>query len=239
MKERRRVAFGLYQGSDLPLREGVFRYASEHDWAMIVNPYQVLTSLKWIEHETGLDGVIGFVQHNELSLVESLNLPVVSISRSGRVGLPTVVDDSERVGMEAAKHLLADCLLRRFGYLGRNGPHFSEYRMKGFVDTVKAAGFACSVWRTSGAIDAYHWQQEQEGLEEWLRSLRPPVGVMISDDADGLPAARGRPPPRTALPNGSGHRQREQRVYLRTDASDAHKRRPVPCAGRVRGRQPA
>ncbi len=88
------------------------------------------------------------------------------------------------MGRLAAEHLL-ERGFRRFGYYGlKGGVWYSQQREAGFIQPISAAGHTCSVHEVltsrnaRGALASGH-----EELQAWLKSLKPPVGVLACSDA--------------------------------------------------------
>ena len=110
-------------------------------------------------------------------------LPVVNFSGSLRgAGLPRVMVDQQAIGRQAAEHLL-DCGFRRFAYHGLERVWSSELRKKAFVEHVLRRGGECSVLEVPSSIGRRRsWHDWQEPLQQWLRTLKPPVGLMAVHD---------------------------------------------------------
>jgi LacI family transcriptional regulator len=86
------------------------------------------------------------------------------------------------VGRFAAEHLLAR-RFHRFGYYGVRDLWYSEQRKIGFEDALRAAGYTSSSMETTSLIGSPRdWRRVGSELAKWLRSLRPPVGIMASWD---------------------------------------------------------
>ena len=88
---------------------------------------------------------------------------------AGHPPVPHVGNDDCAIGALAADHLLR-AGFRRFGWLEDRPGEPATLRREGFVERLADAGFGCSV---------VGWQQD---LDEWLRGLAKPVGVMGFND---------------------------------------------------------
>jgi LacI family transcriptional regulator len=116
-------------------------------------------------------------------------MPVVNLSAYMEVpDLPTVMVDQRETGKIAARHLLQRNFAG-FAYYGTSDMWYSQVRRESFAQTIEAAGGQCQVLEVP--ISAPHreiWKQ-QERLEEWLRALPKPAGIMASTDLRACLAA--------------------------------------------------
>ena len=74
---------------------------------------------------------------------------------------------------------------RQFGYLGFQGDVDSRLQLRGFRDSVRAAEYSCNVHRfprTSTEGQARGWGKFVAGLEEWIESWKPPIGIFVCND---------------------------------------------------------
>ena len=130
------------------------------------------------------DGVIATIKDlAEARAARRLGIPVVNIgSNLGKPGLPRVMSDQYTIGRLAAGHLLS-CGLQRLAYHGLVGLWYSQERERGFVDQAAEAGVPCEVSNISPCTNPRAlWRQQSGPLVEWLRTLRPPVGVLAVHD---------------------------------------------------------
>jgi LacI family transcriptional regulator len=169
--------------------EGVARYVREHDpWAIYLKPYGVEKSLgSWLRAWRG-DGIIAAIAELEADVVKDFGIPLVDV-----VGLhhgdsvPLVHANDHSVGKLGAEHLL-ERGFRNFAFV--EYPFFwSTGRRAGFENIVAAHGFSCAIHRLSypqaGQGGPEFWEQQQQQLVAWIRSLPKPVGVMTSTDLMG------------------------------------------------------
>jgi LacI family transcriptional regulator len=150
-----------------------------------------------------LHGVIGhFADEALVEQVVRANLPAVDISAVwGEPALPRVTTDDIAVGRLAAAHLLS-LGLPHFAFFGTKPHYYSMLRERGFRQAIEAAGLACHVFLDGGngngnggadlsaasvaaAADAAAIA-DARGLEEWLRGLPKPIGLMASTDSRAL-----------------------------------------------------
>jgi LacI family transcriptional regulator len=130
------------------------------------------------------DGMIVHVTTAERDkLLRAMDRPVVNVSGLLlRSALPRVMSDDAAVGRLAAEHLL-ELGFARFGFVGVDGHGYSIRREAGFRERLGLARFDCEVF-THGACRAPResWEANAGLLEGWLRSLKPPVGIMVCND---------------------------------------------------------
>ena len=139
----------------------------------------------------GLGGFVhGFIGHFAeqalLDHVERAGLPAVDISPAHRhAELPQVSTDDVAVGRLAAAHLLS-LGLPHFAFFGTRSHYFSLLREQGFKQAIGASGLSCHVF-INGVSDADHKSGPAGGpLEEWVRGLPKPIGILASTDSRAL-----------------------------------------------------
>lgn len=163
---------------------GIKDYARDHgEWTLALAPETRGASLRSLRGWPG-DGVIALVNNRaDARVARQMQLPVVNISGALRnAGVPCVTDDQLAVGRMAADHLL-DCGFRRFGYYGLRGVWYAQQRGRGFSTRIEQHGGRCSLLEApSNLTPRWPWQYWVEPLEQWLRTLEPPVGLMATLD---------------------------------------------------------
>lgn len=179
---------------------GVARYAREHGrWSLYVeeDPLQKLPDLKrWHGH-----GVIAnFDDRKVADAIRGLKIPVVGVGGGygwydAASGVPYVYTDNEAIGRLAAEHLLA-CGFEQLAFCGYPKSAtggWSDERAAAFRQAAEEAGRACHVFR--GRVGAARrWEDLQRELQDWLRGLPKPIGVMACNDVRArhvLEACRG------------------------------------------------
>jgi LacI family transcriptional regulator len=156
--------------------------AREH-WVFTRFPERLSPSLDWLKAWDGDGAFVIISTREDARLARALPFPVVNLTAYlPDPGVPTVTMDHAEIGRLAAHHLL-DRRFRHFGFYGSGELWFSQLRRQGFVETVRAAGASCAVLEADANITSGRtWTRQQLRLEQWLRSLRPPVGIMASTD---------------------------------------------------------
>jgi LacI family transcriptional regulator len=168
---------------------GIARYVREHDpWAIYLKPYGVEKSLdSWLRAWRG-DGIIAAVAELEADVVKDFGIPLVDV-----VGLyhgdnvPLVHANDDTVGKLGAEHLL-ERGFRNFAFVEYPFA-WSTGRRAGFETLIRSHGFETTTYRLAypqaGLGGPEFWEQQQQGLVAWIRSLAKPVGVMTSTDLMG------------------------------------------------------
>jgi LacI family transcriptional regulator len=163
---------------------GVMDYAAQRGtWTLDMNPEAFAVPLQTLTDWWG-DGVLVCLNtESQLRAARTLRVPVVNLSGtlpSG--GVPRVTVDQEAVGRLAAEHFLDRGFLRT-AYFGQQGVWYSKQRECGFVARITQAGGQCAVLEAPRSFDASHpWYQGMKLLEQWLKTLKPPVGLMAVHD---------------------------------------------------------
>jgi LacI family transcriptional regulator len=158
-----------------------------HNWRVEVRSMMTPADHEWLQ-KTRVAGCFGWaVSPAAADFLRGLKCPVVNLS--GALldsGLPTITSDSLLIGRSAGEHLLHDCALTHFAYVGLDAKQFawSGLRGEGFRQVVTLNGRTCEVFSLHPGgppvIDP------PADLERWLASLPKPVGVMACDDNVGL-----------------------------------------------------
>jgi len=117
-----------------------------------------------------------------------LRKPVVNVSGVlPRLAIPRVGVDHEAAGCQAADHLL-DRGLRHFGFFGYPDHAYSIGREEGFRLRVEAAGYRVESYyapNPSNIDPTGLWRWDDE-LQRWLSGLGRPVGILASNDVQGV-----------------------------------------------------
>jgi LacI family transcriptional regulator len=172
------------------LARGVTDYARQHaGWEFTTSPPTLSEAEEIVLTVRGLrgwpgDGAIATISDQGAArAARRLGIPVVCVGGNLReCSLPRVMVDQYAVGRLAADHLL-ELGLRQLAFYGLRGLWYSEERQRGFVDRARKAGVACAVFDSPPITDANaNWRQRRGPLNQWLPSLRLPVGIMAVHD---------------------------------------------------------
>lgn len=176
------VETSLASGRDI-LR-GIARYACEHGpWSFYHEPRSLEESVPgWLRNWDG-DGIIARLQNARIAeAVLAAGVPVVDVlGVDRRPELPLAHVDNAAIARLAAKHFF-ERGFRHFGYCGLEGLNWSEERREAFVQAIAEVGGTCPVFSFR---DQVAWEDEQDRLAAWVRSLPRPCAVMACNDPRG------------------------------------------------------
>ena len=163
---------------------GCQRYADEAGWDCSITPTttRLLTMHKG---KPSFDGILARATPALASTAKRMKVPLVNLwLNSPAQNLPGVFADFESSGSMAAEHLIGRGF-KRFGYLGFLRDKDAGLQLTGFQNRLKTEGFRCAVHRfsrTSVTEKARGWKTFINGLEEWVASWKPPVGILVVND---------------------------------------------------------
>lgn len=168
--------------------KGISDYAHQRGtWTLYVNPEPFVNmALPSLNGWKG-DGVLmRIVTKEDMQAARRFPWPVVSCAGSFDVqGVPSVTVDHGLIGRRAAEHLL-DRGFRRFGFYGLRNTSFSDARRDGFIARVAEAGGTCAVLEVPNYMNRrYPWHKWHKRLQDWLKSLEKPVGILAVHDPRG------------------------------------------------------
>lgn len=181
------------------LLQGIAKYNREHgNWSTYFRPHALNDSPPaWLRTWKG-DGMLVRAETPEMvELVRRCRVPAVNLRGSLKpLPLPYVGMDNRQIAAVALAHL-RDRGIRHFAVCGRAGTrnpallerceHFRELVEQGDATAGGMAGGTCYVFPpASSRRTAMTWEQEQDQLAEWVRSLPKPVGIFGCNDERGL-----------------------------------------------------
>ena len=168
----------------LEVYAGCQKYADEMGWQCTISP----AADRLLRQSTGsvpFDGVIARATRSLADAARLAGVPLVNVWLNSPVeDLPSVFPDWDASGALAAEHLLARGF-RQFGYLGFERDIDSRRQLNGFRNVIRQAGFNCSTFRFSRtAVSglAPGWEGFLAGMEKWIGSWKPPIGVFVCQD---------------------------------------------------------
>ncbi|MCC6124063.1 MAG: DNA-binding transcriptional regulator [Pirellulales bacterium] len=171
----------------VPFLHGISKFAREQkSWVLQINPEMHTLGLRHLERWPG-DGVIASLNTpKDAAAAKFISQPMVNLSGAIRdTGVPRVMVDQAAMGRLAAEHLMT-CGLSHFAYYGEKNIWYSELRKRGFVERLAQEGRPCSILEWSTSFNRRHpWFKWLEPLEQWLRTLPLPIGVLTSHDYAG------------------------------------------------------
>jgi LacI family transcriptional regulator len=138
-------------------------------------------------------GVIGRIQTPEIAAeILQSKLPLITMdlsaeqlqSKNPLAKFSEIRPNSQAAGRLAAEHLL-ERGFQRFAYCGYAGRLWSQRRQEGFSERLQEACYSCEVYDPPRSAARQNWNREWPLVQDWLRSLTKPVGIMACNDVRG------------------------------------------------------
>jgi len=181
---------------------GIVRYARLHGpWSLYLTPGDFKQAVPKIE-QWGGTGIIARIETSEIGkALLATKLPIVALDlsqsqldpRSPFRRCSELSSDSHRAAQLAATHLL-DRGFQHYAFVGIAGRIWSQRREAAFCAAIREAGFEPHVYSPPRWRGDRQWHREQSILEDWLRNLPRPIGLMACNDDRGrkvIEACRG------------------------------------------------
>jgi LacI family transcriptional regulator len=129
------------------------------------------------------DGLIARATPELAAAARRAGVPLVNtwFNSPVREDLPGVFPDFSAIGRLAGEHL-AERGFRRFGCLGVRGETGTRIVSTAFHRVLRGLGCGCNCARTSREYrrTSRSWSRFQEGLDAWIDSWTPPVGLLVA-----------------------------------------------------------
>ncbi len=173
----------LMEWYDHRIRQGIGRYAREHDWHLTVDE-RTLVPRGWEG-----DGVLTvFYRRRDLTAyVRRLDIPVVDLGLyRPDIDLPRVAGDHTRIGSLAAEHF-SERGFRNAAWFSTDFSPIHNLRLRGFCETCAAQGLNAPlvwVWEKACADSPDSWKRMRQWLERHLRAAPKPLAVFAHNDYD-------------------------------------------------------
>jgi LacI family transcriptional regulator len=170
------------------LLRGVVAFVQEHRcWSIYLSEHtRGDKAPAWLSNWDG-DGIIARIENPAIAeALRPLKIPIVDVSAARLIpSLPWFETDDGAIAHLAAEHLL-ERGFRHFGYAGDNRFNWSKWREEHFVNSLRAAGYPCSVFPARAPTRKPRQSDEETNeLAAWIRDLPKPVGVMACYDFRG------------------------------------------------------
>ncbi|MEI6235314.1 MAG: DNA-binding transcriptional regulator [Planctomycetota bacterium] len=185
MKKQPRVAL-LIETSNAygrGLLRGVVAYAREHrPWSFyFVEQGRGDPPPQWLSSWDG-DGIIARIENERIArAVAESGLPAVDISAARLMpSIPWVETNDAAVAHMVAEHVL-ERGFKHFGFCGDARFNWSTWRCTHFTETIRAAGFDCSIYNPSEKKQV-PVEAHIAGIGDWLKTLPKPAGIMACYD---------------------------------------------------------
>jgi LacI family transcriptional regulator len=172
--------------------EGISRYRIEKQpWSVQLDLRELMAGPPaWFRSWDG-DGIITRdVTPEMIEIIRETGTPTVNLGdiRIDKT-LPSVLNDHDAIGRLAASHL-ADKGIEHFAFAGFSDHHWSTVRLGGFRAGLVERGLGGehlvnvhqSDWRSASQSG---WQQQQDQIVQWVKSLPRPIGIFACNDFRG------------------------------------------------------
>lgn len=173
----------LMEWYDHHIRQGIGRYAREHNWHLTVDERAVIPR-GWEG-----DGVLTvFYRRRDIaSYLRRLTIPVVDMGvYRPDIALPRVVGDHRRIGSMAAEHF-AERGFRHTAWFSSSATPIQKLRLAGFETTCARHGLEkplCWIWEEACADAPDSWKRMRVWLERHLDRAPKPLAVFAYNDYD-------------------------------------------------------
>ncbi len=163
---------------------GCQQYADAAGWHCTIEP-AIDRVLLGNRGRIPFDGILARATPEITEAARKKNVPLVNIWLNSPVEeLPSVFPDFKGAGMLAAEHLLARGF-RQFAYLGYLGDIDSRLQVEGMRKVTRRENCNLTTHRfsrTSMEGPARGWKQFVTGIQSWIESWQPPIGVLVCND---------------------------------------------------------
>ena len=164
---------------------GITDYAKQRaHWSFTRVQETYGTSLEWLRYWHGDGAFAAIYTPEDARLAQKIGIPIVNLATHlPELQTPSITMDHYAIGELAAQHLL-ERNFRRFGYYGPSDLLFAQLRRDGYCNAVRRAGGDVKVLEVQ-AVDhgaGHHVDDQEQHIDQWLRQLEPPVGILASSD---------------------------------------------------------
>jgi LacI family transcriptional regulator len=173
---------------DRGLLRGIARYIKGHGpWSVYLEERGARDAIPhWLRTWKG-NGIIARIASRAMAeTLLAVGVPLVELRQQVTdLDLPTVYCDDAAVGQLAIRHF-QERGFRKFAFCGRAGAVWSDLREQAYRRGLAALGHDCLVYEGSRRRRALTWEQEQDDVARWLRSLPEQVAVLACNDIRGM-----------------------------------------------------
>jgi LacI family transcriptional regulator len=171
---------------------GISQYVREYGpWTVYIEQRSLQDPAPpWLERWAG-DGIIARASTPQSARkLAKTGVPTVDLNDQVRgLGLPQIHSDHAAIARMAADHLI-DRGFRHFAYFGFPIFEWSVRRQEAFTNHVLAAGHQFHEGLPGRRVHWSHqqasWEDEIEGVAQWVKRLPKPLGIMAGNDIRGI-----------------------------------------------------
>ncbi|WP_162026365.1 DNA-binding transcriptional regulator [Lentisphaera araneosa] len=179
----KRVALAFPIGVDhlTEVLYGIRNHPCAANWQFLTNPERHRLEIRDLKNWDG-DGIIAQINsQEEAELIQSLGIPCINISGVLKKSpVPRVCADYEEIGKKAAEFFLKKGF-RNFAYYGIKKVWYSAEVYRGFRNLVADHGYEVDLYEAHSGVST-EWQQSNDGLESFLRTLAPKTALLAAHD---------------------------------------------------------
>ncbi len=193
VKKERSLHIGVHVETSLAagrdILAGVGRYVSEHgNLSLCVYPHHIDAPPPTWFSQRKFDGIIARLHNPQVAeAVARLGVPVVDVLGVYNPGLyPLVHTDNAAIGEMAARHFLQRGF-GSYGFFGLDDQFWSVERRDAYAAALAGRGQSCSLLTWSNEYeDKAGLEEKNERVAEWLKTLRLPAAIFVSQDIRAL-----------------------------------------------------
>jgi LacI family transcriptional regulator len=171
---------------------GISQYVREHGpWTVYIEQRSLQDPAPpWLERWDG-DGIIARASTPQSARkLAKTGVPTIDLNDQVRgLGLPQIHSDHAAIARLAADHLI-ERGFRHFAYFGFPIFEWSVRRQESFTRHVLAAGHRIHEGLPGRRVHWSHqqasWEDEIEGVAQWVKKLPKPLGIMAGNDIRGI-----------------------------------------------------
>lgn len=140
--------------------------------------------------KAGIDGIIMRDDDDIKKEILKMGLPAILVTpQKAHDKLPGIFCNEVAIGKMAAEHLV-DRGLKQFAFCGlwddpKREP-WVKARYDGFSKALSETGFRCDFFKLPVYLSEEKWKNTAKQLDQWLKSLPKPVGIMTCNDECGV-----------------------------------------------------
>jgi LacI family transcriptional regulator len=190
MSKAKRVAITIagntYYGREAV--QGMLQYRLEHaDWNIhyegSTGPVPLRRTIRALRKWKADGAILQMTEPYMANEIRKAGIPAVDIAGHFTSDLAFVGVDNEAVGRIVAEFLFENGL-RTLAYCGTSRDYalYSTLRAKGFLQAAKKLGAECHLYEDTVPRTGLDWMRDLSHLQDWLRGLPKPVGVMACHD---------------------------------------------------------
>ncbi|MHC4912488.1 MAG: DNA-binding transcriptional regulator [Planctomycetota bacterium] len=171
------------------LLRGIARYSSHHGSWSVYRPFphygkhvrseRNISKLKRIN----ADGMI-IREPAKIEDFMALGIPMIISPSLMNPDIPTILTNAGKIGVLGAEHLL-ERGFKNFAFCAFGVLPWSLNRLSSFKQRIQKAGFQVEVFSSSVKKIYSPSEKDRERLDDWLRSLPKPIGMMTCNDDMG------------------------------------------------------